>query len=368
MIRVRLYEPIANEENRWWYEWMGSNGVFSLDAVNKLLDEHPQETDFAFDIHCAGGEVEEGLAIYDKLRTSGKNIFMNVEGGCHSMAIVLLLAAPLQNRSANANALAVIHKVSGWAEGTSDDLEAAAHDTRMLEEKILDIYADRTGKDKDALRELMNQQKEHTAKELLDWGFIGKINPYNTNYVKPNKQHLNMAKNLKTLVSDFLNSVQKFTSGAAKNYEFVDADGNVLFTTEGEDDTLEVGMAASPDGEFVIADGRKVTIVDGVITEIENPAAEGEGEGKGEEQTDLETANARIAELEAENAELREQLTNSVNLIKDLRSNLRSNFTPAGRQGGPAKKPTDKKVGEENKAAIRERMNAAKGKKTEENK
>ena len=32
----------------------------------------------------------------------------------------------------------------------------------------------------------------------------------------------------------------------------------MLFTTEAEDDTLEVGMAASPDGEFELTDGRVV--------------------------------------------------------------------------------------------------------------
>ena len=366
MIRARIYEPIASEENRWFYEWMGSSGVFSLAAVNALLDEHPEEKDLYFDIHCAGGEVEEGLAIYDKLRTSGRNIHMNIEGGCHSMAVTLLLAAPLEWRTANANAIAMIHKVSGYAEGTSADLTAAANSTAMLEQRIIEIYAERTGHSVEEMQALMDKQEEHNAHELLNLGFIGKINPYNTNY----KTFKNMAKNNK--VVEFLNSVQKFLSGS-KNYEFVDADGNVLFSTEGEDDTLEVGMAAAPDGEFTIADGRTIVIADGVITEIREAEGGGEGEGEGEgseNAADLEAANARIAELEARVAELEAEnsriATESVNIIRDLRSQIRSNFTPAPRNGGPAadKKPS----GKADKAAVKAALDAVRGKNGEGNK
>lgn len=363
MIRARIYEPIASEENRWFYEWMGSSGVFSLAAVNALLDEHPEEKDLYFDIHCAGGEVEEGLAIYDKLRTSGRNIHMNIEGGCHSMAVTLLLAAPLEWRTANANAIAMIHKVSGYAEGTSADLTAAANSTAMLERRIVEIYAERTGHSVEEMQALMDKQEEYNAHELLALGFIGKINPYNTNY-----KLKDMAKNNR--ISEFLNSVQKFLSGS-KNYEFVDADGNVLFSTEGEDDTLEVGIAAAPDGEFTIADGRKVTIVDGVITEIAEPEGEGEGEGENSNTADLDAADARIAELEARIAELEARIaeleaensriaSESVNIIRDLRSQIKSNFTPAPRNGGPAadRKPSAKA----DKAAVKAALDAVRGK------
>ncbi len=362
MIRARIYEPIASEENRWFYEWMGSTGVFSLAAVNALLDEHPEEKDLYFDIHCAGGEVEEGLAIYDKLRTSGRNIHMNIEGGCHSMAVTLLLAAPKEWRTANANAIAMIHKVSGYAEGTSADLTAAANSTAMLEQRIVEIYAERTGHSVEEMQALMDRQEEHNAHELLALGFIGKINPYNTNY-----KFSNMAKNNR--ISEFLNSVQKFLSGS-KNYEFVDADGNVLFSTEGEDDTLEVGMAASPDGSFTIADGRTVTIENGEITAIEDaqaPESEGEGEGEGEgseNAADLDAANARIAELEARVAELEAEnsriASESVNIIRDLRSQIKSNFTPAPRNGGPASERKPAESGS-NKASVKAALDAVRG-------
>lgn len=64
-------------------------------------------------------------------------------------------------------------------------------------------------------------------------------------------------------------------------------------TVEREEGEIQVGDPASPDGEFVLEDGRMVIVVDGVITEIKDPSSNEE---------DTQALKDRIAELEAENA------------------------------------------------------------------
>lgn len=350
MIKIRLYNPIANKDNAWWYSWDGESGVFSLDYVQRVFKENPDEKDFQFNIHCLGGEVEEGLAIYDFLRTSGRNIFMNIEGGCHSMAVTLLLAAPAENRSANPNAVALIHEVQGGVWGATSDVQATASDMKMLQDQILDIYADRTGTDRAVLEAIMKEQKEHNAKELLQLGFISKINSYNTNF-KFNA----MSKENKTLVQkagQLLNRLQGLLGGQPSvNYDFTDDQGNVVFSTEEDDDTLEVGMAASPDGTFTIADGRTVTIEGGVITEITEAEGEGE-EAPAEEET--------VENLRSENAELRNALNEATSLIGDLRKELKSNYVPARRVNSPSNRGTSSR--EETKKEFREKFKNAKKK------
>lgn len=360
MIRIKLHDVIANESHKWYYCWDDDEGVFSLAFVKKLLEDNPDEKDIAFDIHCPGGEVEEGLAIYDVLRTSGRNIYMNIEGSCHSMAVTLLLAAPLENRTANPNCLALIHEVQTWAGGSVSEMERELATAKMLQGKILDIYADRTGKDRAELEAIMNEEKERTADELLAWGFIGSINSYNTN-VKPksNKSSHTMAKSLKSLATEFLHKVTNFVD-AHFNYDFVDGEGNVLFSTEAEDDTLEVGMAATPDGTFTIADGRTVTIAEGVITEIVEAAGEGgEGEGEGAEGgAGGEGVAEVIANLRAENASLRQQLSEAANIIREYRKNTKSNYKPSRRIGnaGKANPKNVEPTREERKAAVKEAL------------
>ena len=135
-------------------------------------------------------------------------------------------------------------------------------------------------------------------------------------------------------------------------------DGEVLFTTEEESDTLEVGMSASPDGTFTIADGRTVTIADGVITEILDAGAsaeEGTENNSGEEGAELEN-------LRAENAELRTNLQNAADIIRDLRSQIKSNYLPGRRVGSQTNstKGDTKPTSEERKQDIREKLNKSK--------
>lgn len=362
MIEIKLHDVIANEDHKWYYCWDDTEGVFSLEFVQKLFENNPDEKDFKFNIHCPGGEVEEGLAIYDCLRTSGKNIYMNIEGSCHSMAVTLLLAAPKENRTANPNCVALIHQVQSWACGSVEELERAAAEARTLQDKIINIYSDRTGMSKEDLQAIMDEQKERTAQELLEWGFISRVNTYNTNIKKTNisKTQITMskAKNLKQKASDFLNSLRNFV-GEAVNYEFTDGDGNVLFTTEEEDDTLVVGETkASPDGVFTIADGRTITIEDGVVTAIEEPGSEGgeggeggdggEGGEGGDENLQTENANLRT-----ENADLKAKLVEATNLIKELRSNIKSDYVPGTRHNTQKPAQPKQKTASDYKAEIK---------------
>ena len=369
MIEIKLHNPVANEANAWLYWWDGYEGVFSLEFVQKLFDDHPDEKDFKFNIHCPGGEVEEGLAIYDCLRTSGRNIYMNIEGGCHSMAVTLLLAAPKENRTANPNCLALIHQVQGYAGGSVDDLEKAAENARMLQNKMLDIYAERTGMDRAELEAIMDEQKERTAEELLAWGFISRINAYNTNFKTTKNQRFmskEAKKNLKQRASEFLNSLLGAV-GVVTNYEFTDPEGNVLFTTEEETDTLVEGETqASPDGVFTIADGRTVTIEGGTVTKVEEASGDEGGEGESNSADGGETPEQTNETLRTENANLRNQLSEAAELIKELRSNIKSNYEVPARQNGARRNQRQEpkpKTAEDYKAELRENRKNNKGQK-----
>lgn len=235
------------------------------------------------------------------------------------MAVVLLLAAPKENRTANPNARALIHEVYTTVVDsmTATELRELANAIEVEQNAILGIYADRTGYDRNELETLMKEEKTRTANELLKYGFISKINTYTTNL-----NSKKMSKKEKNVVlkeaNSFLNKLKNLLKGDAVNYDFTDEDGNVLFSTEKEDDSLEVGDVAMPDGTFELTDGRTVTITDGVVTEI------GEKSDEGDESEN----EARIEELE--NA-----LQDAEQIIVDLKNQLQSNHKPANRRTKP---------------------------------
>ena len=354
MVSVKLYKTIGSEDDNLLAELFGMpDQVFSVESIDELFAANPDETDFTFNINSAGGSVAEGLLIYDRLRTSGKNIYMNIDGACHSMAVTLLLAAPLENRTANRNARALVHKVYTTPMGVSlsaDDLKAMQEDIEREQNAILDIYADRTGTDRAVLEGLMQKEGQLSAEQLLEHGFISKINSYNTN-----KKPAVMSKETRKGLLDRLFNFQKEVNAllneqdAPVNYDFKDADGNVLFSTENEDDSLAVNDKATPDGSHELPDGRKVVVTNGAISEILEPVGEEDGESE-------ELANA-LERIEA----LENQLRTANELITNMRNEFGSSYTPPARafQSGKNKKPAALSA-EDYKAEIRENRNLAK--------
>ena len=135
-----------------------------------------------------------------------------------------------------------------------------------------------------------------------------------------------MAKKLEEVMAMAQNFLTKAKNalGKALNYDHTDADGNLLFSTDAEDETLEVGMAASPDGTFELPDGRTVIIADGVITEIQQPQTTDENE---------------LENLRAENENLRQQLEEAAKVITEMQAQLSSSYKPAGAKRNAPQKP-----------------------------
>lgn len=330
MLEIKVYRDIA--QNSFFFSLLGGEGMaFSLETVKEIFDKNKDEKDVMFNIHCDGGSVTEGLAIYDFIRTSGRNIYTNIDGGCHSMAVCLLLAAPFENRSANPNARALIHevRVMPYDAMTAEELRAEADNIDREQKAILNIYADRTGQDIADLEVMMKREQVWTAQDLKDFGFISKINSYTTN---------KMSKS----ITNFKNKLKNLLGGEAKNWSHTDKDGNT-FGTPSETSELSVGMSASPDGTYQMEDGRTIVISEGVISEIIEPssstdlAAENELLKNAIEETIpvIEAIEAENSALTTENAELKNKVAEMEKTINSFKA---SNYNPKGRTAAiPAK-------------------------------
>ena len=350
MKEIRVYKPIGKEDI--FFSFFGEEDpfAFSADAIHKVFDENPEENEFRFKINCDGGSVSEGLRVYDVMRMSGKTIYCDVENNCHSMAIVLLLAAPKENRTANPNMRGTIHEVRGgsWDALKASELRTLADEIEKEQNAILDIYADRTGQDRLILENLMKEEKNRTAQEFLQYGFISKINTYSTN-LKPKNQ---MSKPTKT-VMELLNEAKELgkrilnltENGEPVNFEFKDADGVVLFTTEKEDDSIAVGDAASPDGTYELPDERTVTVAGGVVTEITEPQADA----------------TEVENLEAQVEQLTDALTEANSMITELSNHVQSNFVATPRTKNPGKQTNKAATAEELKNEAREKRAVMQG-------
>lgn len=354
MIEINVHSDIAKEEP-WFALWGEENMVFSLETVKRIFESNKDETEFQFNYHCDGGSVSEGFAIYDYIRTSGKIIHSNIEGDCHSMAITLMLAGEKSRRRCNPNASALIHEVRGGVSGTADEIREYAEYMDQQTQKMLDIYVDRTGTDRETLEALLKEEKVRTADELLQYGFISKINPYTTNQMaKKTKEEIEALINKGTT---FLGALKNFLAPQKpaeepKTFNFLDKDGATLFTVNREDDRIEVDDTASPDGVYDFEDGRKVTVTDGKIASIEEKPVEPVN------AQEIEELTTQVQELTNQVQQLTEKLTEAQNIISEQNEAITSNYVPAQRTvvAKSAKNEKDPKTAEQLKQEVKDKL------------
>lgn len=420
MATIKIYNDIQTEnEKKVAAFWGEAEGVCykDIDAFCNAIPEDDTQIDIR--LHCDGGIVTEGWAIYDRLRQTGKEITATVEGNCASMATIILLAAPKERRRAYENAHICIHNpwLCPWALGdavTADDLQKYANDLRSEQERMVSLYVERTGSSREDIQALMNEDKYIDTNEALALGLIGEIvQPISANKNQNNSMMTTTEK--KASMFDRILAKMGFKSSKdlaqyVMGMDLNTADGNVI-TIVREDGEPQVGDQATPDGEWLMPDGTTIVVEKGVVIEIRPAAPEEEAQTDDDKEgaraePDAEAATTeettepaeqveteeddkddeeqrlrdRIAELEKENEELRQQLEDAqknARTADDLRilnavkiaggekalGKLASTYKPANRQ--PDGKQAEKHAEGITADAIRAKYNENFGRKKE---
>lgn len=378
MATLKLYNPILSETTKECY-WFCDEAGTSFKDVDAFVNSIPAGDD-AIDLllHCNGGEVREGWAIVDKLRSTGKKITAIIEGDCASMATVVLLAA--SERKAHPHASLLIHKPY-YPEYTlanayrADELEALAASLREDERKMLDFYVERTGADRAELETLMGEDKFIDMERAKELGFIQTIIPAASASAGGSKSAKAAAWQQKTITNNQKSMATKTTKNEDKsilrkaiaalaaavgldaptavNYELNTESGDTITIDKPDGEDPAVGDSASPDGEHKMPDGKTIVIEGGIITEIREADGEDEDPNGGGDDPDadaLAAANTRIAELEAELAEARKNAKTTddkriLNLVaiaggESWLVKAKSDYKPAARQTTTSGKKT----------------------------
>ena len=329
MAQLKIYTDIQSESDKTFARLVGDVEGVSFADIDAFCNSIPaDDNQIEVRLHCDGGSVTEGWAMYDRLRATGKEITCIVEGNAASMATVILMAAPKERRKAYENAHILVH--NPWAvvmtAADADDMQKMANDLKAEQERLVNLYVERCGVDRDTIQSLMDEDKFITAAEAKELGIIGEIIPPISAKVRTTTNPINMNEvNVKASLLDRMlaklgfKTLDEAASLDIKALELSTADGQTL-TIEREEGQPQVGDAASPDGEWLMPDGTTIVVENGVITDIKQkedaPDADADDDKKGEEPTteeddkdeEMERLRERIAELEKENEELRQQL------------------------------------------------------------
>jgi ATP-dependent protease ClpP protease subunit len=124
-------------------------------------------------VNSPGGDVFEGIAIYNALKGCGKPVHALIEGLAASAASFVVMAADRIGIARNAQMM--IHNAQGLVIG---DATAMADTARMLERQsanIADIYAQRTGHSADHWLNLMDAETWYIGQEAVDAGLADEV-------------------------------------------------------------------------------------------------------------------------------------------------------------------------------------------------
>ena len=162
---IRLYDPVDS--------WGGPFGVSAKEFVD-TLDALPEETEeIRLLINCPGGEVWEGMAIYNSLRSHKARVVTVVEGLAASAASFIAMAGDeVIMRPASE---LMIHDAWIVGIGNADGLREIADRIDAETMLIAGIYAEKAGTAVDMWREAMRAETWFSPSEAVEAGLVDRV-------------------------------------------------------------------------------------------------------------------------------------------------------------------------------------------------
>ncbi len=145
----------------------GESDVSAYDLSKQLKDITANHIDVH--INSYGGEVAEGLAIYNSLKNHSAEVTTYCDGFACSIASVIFMAG--DKRVMNPASLMMIHNPWSYARGNSGDLRKAADDLDVICEAIVAAYQSHVTLEEAELRAKLDDETWITPDDAISWGF-----------------------------------------------------------------------------------------------------------------------------------------------------------------------------------------------------
>ncbi len=154
------------------YDEIGAWGVTSKAFVEALKSLGALDA-ITVRINSGGGDVFDGLAIYNTLRTNPARVTVVVDGLAASIASIIAMAG--DEILMPENGWMMIHDPSAFIVGGAGDMEKMAETLRGIKQSLVGIYARRTGKDPAEIAGLMADETWMDGPAAVAAGFADEV-------------------------------------------------------------------------------------------------------------------------------------------------------------------------------------------------
>lgn len=169
-----------------WYSLKAQNGNAELMIYDEIGGWGITAKQFARDlqalgkvgtitarIHSPGGDVFEGMAIYNMIKGHPAHKVCYIDGLAASMASVIAMA--FDEIIIPENAMMMIHKPWGGTLGDADDMRKYADLLDKVEGNLVGAYQQKTGLPEDELHALLAAETWLTGREAVEKGFANTL-------------------------------------------------------------------------------------------------------------------------------------------------------------------------------------------------
>lgn len=157
--------------------WSWSGGNISAANLSRQLEELGDVSQINVHINSYGGEVAEGLAIYNALRRHKAKVVTTCDGFACSIASVIFMAG--DERLMSKASLLMIHNAWTSAYGVNaNDLRKLAEDMDAITARSKAAYLDRVSIGEDELSALMDAESWISPDEAVEMGFATDIEEF----------------------------------------------------------------------------------------------------------------------------------------------------------------------------------------------
>lgn len=156
--------PISSET--WWGDEVTPQ--LFRDELKKITSNK-----LTVQINSPGGDVWAGVSIYDALKDLDAEVIVKVSGLAASIASVIAMAGDKIIMTPGSTMM--IHRASMIAIGNTDDMQKAIEMLETVEEGIENIYVDRTGQTKEAVKDMMEAETWMSAEKAVELGFADEV-------------------------------------------------------------------------------------------------------------------------------------------------------------------------------------------------
>ena len=153
------------------YDEIGYFGVTASDFVRDL--RNVTQSTITLHLNTPGGEVFDGIAIYNSLKAHKATINVIVDGLAASIGSVIAMAGDKVSMAPHSKMM--IHEAMALAIGNSSDMLKMAERLDATSQNIADIYAEKAGGDASDWRASMKAETWYTDQEAVSAGLADEI-------------------------------------------------------------------------------------------------------------------------------------------------------------------------------------------------